>query len=258
MINKLNKIIAILTIRNEEMYLHYTLKYLLENNIYFFVIDNSSTDKSLNICKSFKNFIGYKNFPYFGYFDLSALGKYKVSLYNQFKDFSWIINLDADERILPELENETLYETILRIDGGGYDSIQTNELVFLPLNGEFYYMDLDKYIFHYYNFTGNIFQRIFKNIGNITTSICGHQIINNLNLYPNNLNRKHFICLSQNHIIKKYKRKQSSQDNKNGFGQNRLNVPVEKFLFPKENLLKKFNNSFEFNDPKKEHYWQWT
>jgi len=65
-------VVALLTIRNEALYLEKCLEHLYQQGINTCVIDNNSTDNSLDIAKSFINrgVVQIETLPFEGYFDL--------------------------------------------------------------------------------------------------------------------------------------------------------------------------------------------
>ena len=72
-------IVALLGIRNEALYLEKCLDHLYQQGISTCIIDNNSTDNSLDIAKSFTNrgVIQIETLQFDGYFDLFKILKYK-------------------------------------------------------------------------------------------------------------------------------------------------------------------------------------
>ncbi|RLC48319.1 MAG: glycosyltransferase family 2 protein, partial [Candidatus Cloacimonadota bacterium] len=62
------RVVALLTVRNEERYMKRCLEYLYNEGIEVCVIDNGSTDKTLEIAESFrdKNVFRIEHYPFNG------------------------------------------------------------------------------------------------------------------------------------------------------------------------------------------------
>ena len=64
------RILAIISTRNEENYINYNLKHLIDQNIDVYLIDNSSTDRTCEIAKKYlgKGLVGIEKINYDGFF----------------------------------------------------------------------------------------------------------------------------------------------------------------------------------------------
>ena len=91
-------VVALLTIRNEALYLEKCLEHLYQQGINTCVIDNNSTDNSLDIAKSFINrgVVQIETLPFEGYFDLIKQLEIKEKLASEI-NANWFIHHDADE-----------------------------------------------------------------------------------------------------------------------------------------------------------------
>ena len=92
------RIVALLTVRNEALYLARCLEHLYQQGVESCVIDNESTDDTLAIAQSFldRGVFRIESQAYNGFFDLTALLKMKERL-SQEIDADWFIHHDADE-----------------------------------------------------------------------------------------------------------------------------------------------------------------
>jgi glycosyltransferase involved in cell wall biosynthesis len=83
------------------------------------VVDSGSTDQTLSICQEYTNRIFYR--PWSGYVEQK---RYGLSLCSS----TWVLNLDADEEVSPELARELQH--IARSDLGQINGFYLNRVVF--------------------------------------------------------------------------------------------------------------------------------
>ena len=130
-------ILAILAIRNEEAYLSNCLRYLCENGIQLAVIDNGSTDGSRDILQSFRlNLVRYESIPYVGRFDRKTLLPAKARIAEE-SGADWVIHHDCDEMMHSFRDGESLSSAIKRLDSAGYNVIDFDEFIFLPIEQDY-------------------------------------------------------------------------------------------------------------------------
>jgi hypothetical protein len=145
----------VLAVRNELPYLRNNLRDLIANGIEFAIIDNDSSDgtEALVRCDPFaKGLVAYRHFPYLGEYNWEGRLRAKEELALEL-DADWVIHLDADEIVHSYNAGERLDAAIKRIDADGYDVIDFDEFVFLPIEGD-YNVDCVSYqqLRHYYFF----------------------------------------------------------------------------------------------------------
>jgi len=130
-------IVALLAVRNEAPYMERCLRHLAEQGVQVYVIDNESTDNTVEIARSWegRGVIGIERYPYPGYFDWQGLLARKAELACSL-NADWFIHHDADEIRLCRHPGETLAHAIQRLDNEGYNAIDFEEFVFLPIFGE--------------------------------------------------------------------------------------------------------------------------
>lgn len=104
--NKLS-ISAIILTYNEEVNLEYCLRSVHKLVKDIFIIDSYSTDKTLDIAKKYTDRIYQHPFKHHG-------AQLNWALMNLPIETDWILNLDSDEEITPELEEE-IYSVIPKI-----------------------------------------------------------------------------------------------------------------------------------------------
>lgn len=96
------KIVAVMACRNEEAYLATCLYHLVTQGVHFAVVDNDSTDASMDIIQSAEfrsHLVGLKRVPFTGAFELEPLLKAKMSLADEAKA-DWAINIGSSRDLL--------------------------------------------------------------------------------------------------------------------------------------------------------------
>ena len=134
------RILAIVAIRNEAAYIANCLRHLIRNGVDVAVIDNESTDGSQSIYLSAEfsdSLKAVKHLPFKGAFHLEQALSAKQALIDELET-DWVIHIDADEIMHSYREGETLRASIERVNSAGYNAIDFNEFVFLPV--DFFYV----------------------------------------------------------------------------------------------------------------------
>ena len=258
------RVVALLAVRNEEYYIERCLRYLYEQNIETCLIDNESTDRTLEIAREFtgRGVFRIESFPFSGIYKWIKILEYKCRLANEI-DADWFIHHDADEiREAPKALN--LVEGITDADKKGYNAINSDELVFTPVseNETFEQKDYVKEMKYYYYFKPNLFHRVNiwkKSDAKIDLSSSGgHSVLfQNRKIYPHNFILRHYILLSKTHAIKKYgERNYDPEELAIGMNVKRANFNPHQFKFPEKSLLKKVSSpgEWDLSDPWVEHY----
>ena len=269
------KVVALLGIRNEALYLEKCLEHLYQQGISTCIIDNNLTDNSLDIAKSFTNrgVIQIESLQFDGCFDLFKMLKYKEKLASEIKA-NWFIHHDADEIREASAKFANLYQAILEVDKSGYNAINFDEFVFISLNdnerneGK----DFVKTMKYYYFFEPYPLRRINawkKNSSPINLADSGGHSVNFLErkIFPENFILRHYIGLSLSYIESKYSQRVHNEENevKRGwhgwrarFSEYDLNLPsIQNLKFYSEDnkwnktdikiehqFIKKKNNSY--------------
>ena len=205
-------VVALLAIRNEALYLEKCLEHLYQQGINTCVIDNNSTDNSLDIAKSFINrgVVQIETLPFEGYFDLIKQLEIKEKLASDI-NANWFIHHDADEIREAPITFANLYQAISAADKSGYDAINFDEFVFIPLNenerneGK----DFVKIMKYYYFFEPYPLRRVNawkKNSLPVNLVDSGGHSVNFLGrkIFPENFILRHYIGLSLSYLDSKY------------------------------------------------------
>ncbi len=149
------RVVALLAIRNEELFLERCLEHLYQQGILTCIIDNGSSDASVAIAQSFigRGVCRIENLPYNDCFDLPEILKCKERLTKEI-DADWFMHCDADEVREAAHPYRTLLEGIEDADRQGFNAINFDEFVFLPTdeNQSFEGNDYVAEMHHYYFF----------------------------------------------------------------------------------------------------------
>ncbi|MFW5488405.1 MAG: sulfotransferase [Desulfovibrio sp.] len=211
------RVVALLAVRNEELYMERCIRHLVEQGVEVLVIDNDSTDATAQIAREWlgKGVIGIENYPFEGFYDWKGLLEFKARL-AQSVEADWFIHHDADEIRQSRREGETLVQALTRLDGRGYNAINFDEYVFLPqdrggllldkaLPGTDYVADFP--LAYYFAPTGQHRINAWKKNGHPVdlAGSGGHRVsFPNLRLAPERLVLRHYPCLSKEHLEAKY------------------------------------------------------
>lgn len=196
------------------MYLPRCLEHLHQQGVETCVIDNESTDESLDIAMQYmgKGVFRIERQPYRGCFDLVEQLRIKEQLAEEI-EADWFIHQDADEILEATRANMTLQEAFTDVDRLGYNAINFDEFVFLPAEDDssFEGTDYVTTMRHYYFFAPSEqrLQRGWKKHPQRVdlATFAGHHVhFENKNIYAENFKLRHYIVLSHEHLLRKYGR----------------------------------------------------
>lgn len=249
------RIVALLTIRNEALYLDRCLEHLFTQGIETCVIDNESTDTTVEIARRYLNrgVFRIETQPYQDYFDLVAQLRLKEKLTMDI-NADWFIHCDADEIREAPTPFKSLREGIMKADQEGYNAINFDEFVFLPTANDesFEGIDYVENMRFYFFFEPHRFRRVnaWKNIGQVVDLVSsgGHSAnFSNRKIYPDNFILRHYIVLSRAHAIAKYGRERiysKDEIKKRGWHYARANFNIESMCFPSPDELHQVRDGY--------------
>lgn len=265
------QVVAVLAVRNEEAYIANSLRHLIRNEVQYAIVDNASTDATVTIATSAEfrpHLVAIKQIPFNDAFDMTRLLTEKMAMITRI-DADWVMHLDADEIPHSYRPGETLRQTISRIDRQGYNAVDFNEFVFLPVDFAYQpnygapYQPLQ----HYYFFEPSAprLMRAWKKVDGFSMiEAGGHNLEgDDIRLAPETLALRHYIFRDQEHAYRKYARRIfAATDLARGWHGNRIAQPVEAFRFPKADRLSRLASpdgyDFDRSHPQLRHYWQWS
>jgi glycosyltransferase involved in cell wall biosynthesis len=209
------RVLAILATHNEHRFIAGCLEHLIGQGIDVYLIDNDSTDDTLNIAERYRGrgLAGIENFPRSGVFDWYSLVRRKEVLAAEL-DADWFMHVDADEIRLAPRRGQTLRETIAEVDSRGWNAIDFMEFTFIPTREE---PDHDHPGFlrtmrHYYPFAPFRPHRLNawkRQPGPVELAWSGghHVRFPDLRIYPEQFRMRHYLFLSVGHFLEKYGRR---------------------------------------------------
>lgn len=259
---------AIICVRNEEKHIHRAINDFVTQGIDVVIIDNGSTDNTLQICSEFlgNGLLSIKHIPWEGAFDLSRQLEIKNEIVKKLKH-DWVIHADADEWMHSSAEDESLLEGITRLSEHGFNVINFEEFVFLPAQDHEYNLNnYNKELLTCYHFSPHK-QRLMRawnrliSCNNLKSG--GHKLSGpEINVSPESFILRHYIVLSYEHAVEKYcQRSFSKCDLEKNWHGKRLNIPPKKLELPNAHKLQQLDRwdsfNLDFSNPKKDHYWNW-
>jgi glycosyltransferase involved in cell wall biosynthesis len=260
------RILAILAVRNEVDYIANCIQQFLTSDIDVTVIDNGSTDGTLELASGLlcDRHSLYRH-PYRGFFSLQEQLEAKRRIAED-SGADWILHVDADEVLQSPREGESLRAAIERVDAGGSTCVNFEEFVFLPVGTEYDPRGGPIQRYSTYYFFAPIPVRLMRawrrsaGLSNVTFG--GHWLEGgDVKCHSESFVMRHYIVKNQNHAFSKYRdRLYCADEVKRGWHINRIGVAPERFVFPSTGLNKlddPCSRAFDRSAPAKKHYWEW-
>ena len=253
--------VSVISVRNGIDYIEGCIKQLIENQIEIAIIDQSSDDGTYEVCEKYKDdgvFI-LKRTVYPGYFSLrdQLAEKYKLI---ESLNTDWVIHQDVDECLKGPYSGLNLYQSIKKEDNNGFNVINFNEFVFLPLDLQDTFLK-SKY-YYFFEPSAPRLMRAWKKADNLNAlKSGGHILEGDARLAPNYYSLLHYIFTSQQHAYEKYsQRKFVHTETDDGWHLNRINLLRNRMLFPEKSELMEWSNDIGFcpntDNAWKKHYWE--
>lgn len=255
---------AIVAIRNGAFYVNKLFDHMRSNGVSLAVIDNGSEDDLLEIVEQNLDVIETViELPFHGKFNLTEQLEAKKDLADSLTS-DWIIHLDVDELLFSNIEGERLADAISRVDEGGFNTINFNEFVFLPVSSIRNFRPDNFHLMSRYYFFEPKKQRLlraYKNELRTMVSSGGHEVEGHSNVYPQNMIMRHYMFQNKEHTKTKYRdRRYPDQDIQNRFHGNRKILQNREIFLPdRKSLLKAGKNQWilDTSKPKNSHFWSW-
>jgi glycosyltransferase involved in cell wall biosynthesis len=223
--------VAMLTTYNEERYLPAILTHYERHGLEVAVLDNESTDRSLDIAQSFsgRNVIHIQTIKRDGGHNLKKNLRAKELLADNL-GADWYMHADVDEFRDPPESFKDLASAIRYVDSLGYSAINFDEFVFCPTL-EAPNHDHDNFattMKHYYYFAPNYPNRLNcwkpakariglkeqvrslvlrgeRRTRSDLRTHAGHQVVfAGRAMFPNSFPMRHYVFLSEEHIDRKW------------------------------------------------------
>jgi glycosyltransferase involved in cell wall biosynthesis len=259
------RVVAVLTVRNEEIYLARCLQHLYEQGVETCLIDNGSSDHTKKIAESYKEkgVFRIEALDYDGYYDLTKILTFAENLARDIIA-DWFMIHDADEvREAPAKYNNIL-TALKAVDSAGYNAVNFNEFVFLPTHQSESYINADFVhdMQYYYYFQPKPLHRVnlwkHADVAVDLVSSGGHQVnFEGMKICPQSFIMRHYISLSKAHAESKYaNRSYAPEDLKKGWHVKRAAFDKTKLMLPDKKVMKKIpvgSREFDISKPFKKH-----
>lgn len=278
------RIVAILASYNEQRFIRACLEHYLQQGIEVYLLDNDSTDDTLDIAKEYlgRNLIGIERIPRHDMYQWNKILMRKEQLADEIQA-DWLMHADPDEiRVAPTSE-QTLAEAIADVDRQGYNAINFMEYTFLPVresadhdNAEF-----QKTMRWYYPFGPRHPHRLnawkkqprrwpgaktfmrelvrHHRWGSPSVNLLakgGHVVqFPELLAYPVDFKLKHYIVLSLDHAIQKYVKKSFDPKEIAGSHGWRATAKEHEFFLPSQTQMRLYtsDDALDPTNPLSEH-----
>ncbi len=206
------RIIGLIAVYNEELFIEAILEYHLAQKIELYLIDNESTDGTALIARKYlgHGLIGIESLQRRGLFRLNQILSRKQEL-AQSLAADWFIHLDADEIHMPPEPGQTLAQAIEDVDSAGYNAVNFLEFTFIPTieSPDHAHPHFQETMCWYYPFLPRSLHRVKawkKQPGPVDlVSRSGHFVaFQKQFIYPVPFQMRHYQFLSVAHAIQKY------------------------------------------------------
>lgn len=254
--------VAIIALRNGMDYLPHCIEHLAGNGIEIAILDQMSTDGSYEWCQKFLGneicFLDRYSYP--GYFSLSDQLKHKQRVIDSL-DPDWVIHQDIDECLEPSTEGKSLFSAIVDESRSGYDVINFDEFVFLPMGFSSHNFYESPY-YYFFRIRYPWLMRAWRNRIGLRIDQGGHALQGQYRLSPNDFIMRHYIFTSQEHARKKYQERVFSQDElTRGWHKSRVLHSHVNMDFPEKKQLQRLtihtSRQFARDSEHSTHYWSW-
>jgi glycosyltransferase involved in cell wall biosynthesis len=262
--------LAVLCVRNESIHIRPCLSRLISDGIDVVLIDHGSTDDSVAKARGFlgQGLISIESMPWRGVFSLRDQLQKKRELIAG-TAYDWIVHVDADEWLCSHETEQTLLDGIREADAAGFNCINFNEFVFVPIAGEnFLFEEYADAMSTYYFFqpTHPRLIRAWKwSEGFDNRNSGGHTLDGiGIRLFPKDYPLRHYPVLSHEQGCQKYlARPYDPQEISKNWHGKRLRITESNLRLPNRSnpflreLSSPLSREFDTTRPTTTHFWEW-
>jgi len=246
------RIIALMTVRNEAMYLGVTLPHLFEQGVEVCLVDNESTDDTVRVASQFlgKGLIRVESLPFRGCFELTRILENEERLAREL-EADWFIHHDADEIREACSPYASLAKGIAAADDAGFTAVGFDEFVFLPVAGSgrsFEGTDFRSAMEHYYYFRPrprhqlNAWKKSASEVDLLSNA--GHCVeFEGRHIFPESFVLRHYPALSRAHLMIKYASRvfDRRESEERGWNQDRAWAFPDDFRLPRAEEMQRLS-----------------
>jgi hypothetical protein len=246
------RVLALIASYNERRFIGSCLEHLHAQGIESYLIDNGSTDETVEIAERFfdRGLIGIEEFPREGVYDWRGLLRRKEELAEELaeqREADWLIHLDPDEARLPPPGAGTLAQALEGVDRAGYNAVNFLECTFVPTREapDHDHADFQRTMQAYYAFCPSFPHKLtaWKAADAPRPNLVargGHRVaFHGMRMHPESFPMKHYLFLSVPHAIEKYvERRYDPDEVRDGWHGWRANLRAEDIHLPSESELR--------------------
>ena len=207
------RVIALLASYNEARFIRHTIRHLAEQGVESYLIDNQSTDGTLELARQFEGsgLAGWSRLERRGVYEWGGVLAAKEQVAQELQA-DWFLAQDCDDfRIAPAGMAGTLGEALQEVDLEGFNAVHFDEYTFQPVL-EAPHHDHDRFLDTlrwFYPFAPAPQHRInaWKNLGQPVDlqQSGGHQVaFPGRRVAPHRFRMRHYMMLSQRQAMTKY------------------------------------------------------
>lgn len=243
------RVLAIISVRQDEVYLARCLRHAVGQGIDVCIVDNDANAATKEIVAAFRDapVVHVAHHPHPGYFDWDGIVGTKIRLAGEIKA-DWYIFWDTDEIREAPAPFSDLRRGLFHADQSGYNSVNFDEFVFLPTDRseEFLGRDYVAEMKHYYLFRPKPNNRLtaWKRTDEALDALSsgGHQILfRGQRVYPESFILRHYLFLSWDHALAKYcTRNYSEAELEKGWQQERARLRPENLALPSLDFMHEY------------------
>jgi glycosyltransferase involved in cell wall biosynthesis len=263
---KLFRAVAIVCLRNEELYVRRCLESLLAEGLEVFVIDHASSDRTVEIAGEYvgRGVIDVQPLPFGGHYALAEVLRAKRAVLGRLPH-DWVVHVDADEWLQARAA-EPLCDLLARADRAGCNCVNFDEFVFVPVGeedfrGRPHHLEMRWYYF-FEPMPARLLRAWKRTAGLSNHASGGHTLTGETRVWPISQNMLHYVCLSRLHFEDKYLRRQyPAEELARDWHRNR-EVIKGGFRWPTDrqgllHLPVGDPKGFDRTAPRAQHFWEW-
>lgn len=246
------RVIALIASFNERRFIGPCLEHLHEQGVESYLIDDGSTDDTVEIAEGFfgRGLIGVEEYPRDEVYDWQGLLRRKEELAAEFAEqgeADWLIHLDPDEVRMAPPEGGSLTEALAAVDRAGHNAVNFLECTFVPTREEpdHDHPDFQRTLRTYYTFCPSFPHKLtaWKAADAPEPALAakgGHRVtFRGLRMHPVSFPMRHYLFLSVPHAIEKYvERIYSQSEVERGWHGWRANLRAEDIQLPGRSELR--------------------
>lgn len=241
------RVTAIISVREDALYLDRCFRCMAENGVHAIVIDNDADAQTRHIIEQYRDEVVVDVVPlaHNGVFDWGAIMACKEHVANTYAS-SWFMLWDSDELREAPLPGQRLVDALKAEDQKGYSCVNFDEYVFLPVSETEDHGSGDYYesLRTYYYFAPRPLHRItaWKAPRGYTKLVKygGHDVkFRGKRISSSRFAMRHYLFLSFEHGVRKYgTRRYTKADLDRGWSRERAETPIESFRLPRPDEMK--------------------